>query len=83
MKVPQSITNTILRRRGPRVVLLTTQEERDRAARMLGTKQALLMLAHGCVVVGDSIPFAVHAAVTLRDNIIVQLGSEQAGSRSI
>ena len=38
-----------------------------------------MMVAHGCVVVGDSIPSAVNAALTLRDNIVVQLGSEQAG----
>lgn len=60
--------------------LVTTQAEGDRLARVLGQRRALLMVAHGCVVVGDSIPSAVHAAIILRDNIIVQLGSEQAGS---
>lgn len=59
--------------------LVTTQAEGDRVARMLGLKRGLLMTAHGCVVVGDSVAAAVHAAVTLRDNIVVQLGSEQAG----
>jgi 3-hydroxy-2-methylpyridine-4,5-dicarboxylate 4-decarboxylase len=59
--------------------LVTTQAEGDRLAQMLGTKRALLMAGHGCVVVGDCIPSAVHAAITLRDNIFVQLGSEQAG----
>jgi ribulose-5-phosphate 4-epimerase/fuculose-1-phosphate aldolase len=59
--------------------LVTTQAEGDRLARVLGQKRALLMVAHGCVVVGESVPSAVHAAVTLRDNILVQLGSEQAG----
>ena len=60
--------------------LVTTQAEGDRVARFLGTKRALLMAAHGCVVVGDSVPSAVHGAITLRDNIVVQLGSEQAGN---
>jgi ribulose-5-phosphate 4-epimerase/fuculose-1-phosphate aldolase len=60
--------------------LVTTQREGDRLARVLGQRRALLMVAHGCVVVGDGIPSAVHAAIILRDNIIVQLGSEQAGS---
>ncbi len=60
--------------------LVTTQEEGTRLAHVLGTKQALLMVAHGCVVVGDSVPSAVHAAIMLRDNIVVQLGSEQAGT---
>jgi 3-hydroxy-2-methylpyridine-4,5-dicarboxylate 4-decarboxylase len=59
--------------------LVTTQAEGDRLARVLGQKRALLMVAHGCVVVGGGVPSAVHAAITLRDNIVVQLGSEQAG----
>jgi 3-hydroxy-2-methylpyridine-4,5-dicarboxylate 4-decarboxylase len=59
--------------------LVTTREEGDRVAHRLGKKRALLMAAHGCVVVGDSVPSAVHAVITLRDNIVVQLGSEQAG----
>jgi 3-hydroxy-2-methylpyridine-4,5-dicarboxylate 4-decarboxylase len=59
--------------------LVTTQAEGDRVARALGPGRALLMEAHGCVVVGDSVASAVHAAITLRDNILIQLGSEQAG----
>jgi 3-hydroxy-2-methylpyridine-4,5-dicarboxylate 4-decarboxylase len=59
--------------------LITTQTEGDRIAHVLGRKRALLMVAHGCVIVGDSVPSAVHAAIALRDNIVVQLGSEQAG----
>ena len=59
--------------------LVTTLAEGDRLARVLGQRRALLMVAHGCVVVGDSVPSAVHAAITLRDNIVVQLASEQAG----
>jgi ribulose-5-phosphate 4-epimerase/fuculose-1-phosphate aldolase len=39
----------------------------------------MLMVAHGCIVVGDSVPYAVYATVTLRDNIVVQLGAERAG----
>jgi ribulose-5-phosphate 4-epimerase/fuculose-1-phosphate aldolase len=46
---------------------------------MLGNRRALLMVAHGCVVVGASVPLAVHAAITLRDNIVIQLGSVMAG----
>ena len=60
--------------------LVTTQEAGDRLARMLGAKRALLMTAHGCVVIGDSVLSAVHAAVTFRDNIVVQLESEKAGN---
>jgi len=60
--------------------LVTTQAEGDRVACALGTGRALLMAAHGCVVVGDCVAAAVHAAITLRDNIVVQLGSEQAGN---
>jgi len=59
--------------------LVTTQTDADRVARRLGSKRALFMVAHGCVVVGDSIPSAVNAAITLRDNIVIQLASEQAG----
>jgi ribulose-5-phosphate 4-epimerase/fuculose-1-phosphate aldolase len=59
--------------------LVTTQGEADRVARRLDRKRALFMVAHGCVVVGDIIPSAINAAITLRDNIVVQLGSEQAG----
>ncbi len=59
--------------------LVTTQAEGDRVARVLGPGRALLMAAHGCVVVGDCVESAVHAAITLRDNIVVQMGSEQAG----
>jgi ribulose-5-phosphate 4-epimerase/fuculose-1-phosphate aldolase len=59
--------------------LVTTQAEGDRIAHVLGRKRALLMVAHGCIVAGDSVPSTVHAAITLRDNIVVQLGSEQAG----
>jgi ribulose-5-phosphate 4-epimerase/fuculose-1-phosphate aldolase len=59
--------------------LVTTQTEADRIARRLGPKRALFMVAHGCVVVGNSIPSSVNAVITLRDNIAVQLGSEQAG----
>jgi HCOMODA/2-hydroxy-3-carboxy-muconic semialdehyde decarboxylase len=59
--------------------LITTQAEADRLADTLGPNRALLMVAHGCVVVGNSIPSVVNATITLRDNIVVQLGSEQAG----
>jgi ribulose-5-phosphate 4-epimerase/fuculose-1-phosphate aldolase len=59
--------------------LVTTQAEAERLARRLDRKRALFMVAHGCVVVGDSIPSAVNAVITLRDNILIQLGSEQAG----
>ena len=59
--------------------LVTTKEEGDRVARLLGKKRAMLMVAHGCIVVGDSIPYAVYATLTLRDNIVVQLGAERAG----
>jgi 3-hydroxy-2-methylpyridine-4,5-dicarboxylate 4-decarboxylase len=59
--------------------LVTTKEEGDRVARLLGPRKAMLMVAHGCIVVGDSVPYAVYATVTLRDNIVVQLGAERAG----
>jgi 3-hydroxy-2-methylpyridine-4,5-dicarboxylate 4-decarboxylase len=59
--------------------LVTTKEEGDRVARLLGPRKAMLMVAHGCIVVGDSIPYAVYATLTLRDNIVVQLGAERAG----
>ena len=38
-----------------------------------------MMVAHGMTVVGDSVPSAIHASVTLRDNAAVQLGAERAG----
>jgi ribulose-5-phosphate 4-epimerase/fuculose-1-phosphate aldolase len=60
--------------------LVTTQAEGNRLARKLGARRALFMAAHGCVVVGDSVPAAVHAAITLRDNIVVQLSSGHAGN---
>ena len=58
--------------------LVTTKEEGDRVARILGPRKAMLMVAHGCIVVGDSLPYAVYATIVLRDNIVVQLGAEQA-----
>ncbi len=60
-------------------MLIATREEGDRIARALGTSRALLLRGHGCVVVGDSIPSMVMAAIHLRDNAQVQLWAMSLG----
>jgi 3-hydroxy-2-methylpyridine-4,5-dicarboxylate 4-decarboxylase len=60
-------------------MLVTTKEEGDRLARLLGKSMAMLMRGHGCNVVGVNIPSMIRAAISLRDNAIVQLAAMQAG----
>jgi len=40
---------------------------------------AMLMWAHGCNVVGTSIPGAIRAVIALRDNAVIQLAAQQYG----
>lgn len=60
-------------------MLVTTKEEGDRLARLLGKSRGMLMRGHGCNVVGDSIPSMVQAVITLRDNVVIQLAALQLG----
>ena len=60
-------------------MLVTTQEEGDRIAQLLGPCRAMLMRGHGCNVVGASIPAMVHAVIVLRDSTVVLLNAMQVG----
>jgi ribulose-5-phosphate 4-epimerase/fuculose-1-phosphate aldolase len=60
-------------------MLISTPEEGERLARVMGKSKALLMRGHGCVVVGESIPAMVMAAIHLRDNATIQLWALQLG----
>jgi hypothetical protein len=40
----------------------------------------MLMRGHGCNVVGENIPWAVQAAIALRDNVAMQMVAQQLGS---
>ena len=60
-------------------MLVTTREEGERVARLLGKSRGMLMRGHGYNVVGDSIPSMVQAAVVLRDNTVIQLAAAQLG----
>ncbi len=59
----------------PSGMLVQTKEDGDRVATRLGKSMAMLMWAHGCNVVGTSVPGAIRAAVALRDNAIIQLAA--------
>jgi 3-hydroxy-2-methylpyridine-4,5-dicarboxylate 4-decarboxylase len=54
-------------------MLISSQEEGERVARVLGNARALLLRGHGCVVVGASVPTLVMASIWLRDNAAIQL----------
>ena len=60
-------------------MLVTTKEEGERVAHLLGKSRGMLMRGHGYNVVGDSIPSMVQAAVILRDNTVIQLAAAQLG----
>ena len=60
-------------------MLVQTREDGDRVAAALGKSMAMLMWAHGCNVVGTSIPGAIRAAIALRDNAVIQLAAGQHG----
>lgn len=60
-------------------MLICTAEEGERLARVMGKSKALLMRGHGCVVVGESVPAMVMAAIHLRDNATIQLWALQLG----
>jgi hypothetical protein len=38
------------------------------------------MRGHGCNIVGESIPHTVRAAISFRDNVVIQLGAQQFGN---
>jgi 3-hydroxy-2-methylpyridine-4,5-dicarboxylate 4-decarboxylase len=60
-------------------MLVQTKEEGDRVARKLGKSMAVLMRGHGYNVVGKNVPQAVQAAISLRDNVVIQLAAMQYG----
>ena len=60
-------------------MLIQTKEDGDRVATKLGRSMAMLMWAHGCNVVGTSIPGAIRAVIALRDNAVIQLAAGQYG----
>ena len=63
----------------PSGMLIQTKEDGDRVATKLGRSMAMLMWAHGCNVVGTSIPGAIRAVIALRDNAVIQLAAQQYG----
>jgi ribulose-5-phosphate 4-epimerase/fuculose-1-phosphate aldolase len=60
-------------------MLISSKEEGERVARVLGSARALLMRGHGCVVVGASIASLMMASIYLRDNAAVQLQAMALG----
>jgi len=60
-------------------MLVTTKEEGDRLARKLGKSTAVLMRGHGFTAVGTDIPDLIMAAISLRNNALVQLAAVQLG----
>jgi ribulose-5-phosphate 4-epimerase/fuculose-1-phosphate aldolase len=59
---------------------MITNVERGRAlARKSRNASVVLLRGHGCVVLGESIPVAVHAAVYLERNARVQLEAQNLG----
>jgi len=53
-------------------MLISSPEEGDRVARVMGKARALLLRDHGCNVVGESVPRMVMASIYLRDNAAIQ-----------
>lgn len=54
-------------------MLISSAEEGERLARVLGDKsQAVLLRGHGCCVVGKTVPQLVMASIYLRDNAELQ-----------
>lgn len=60
-------------------MLVITKGEGERVASTLGKARGMLMRGHGCNVVGQSIPHAVQAVITLRDNVVMQLAAQPFG----
>jgi 3-hydroxy-2-methylpyridine-4,5-dicarboxylate 4-decarboxylase len=60
-------------------MLVTTKEEGDRVARVLGNRTVMLMRGHGFNAVGASVPELVISAVALRDNVLLQMMALQLG----
>ena len=58
---------------------ISSPEEGERVARVLGEKRALLLRGHGCVVVGESVPRMVMGSIYLRDNATLQYKAMQLG----
>ncbi len=61
-------------------MLVTTKEEGERLAKRLGQGKAMLMRGHGFNVVAPTIPGLVQRAITLRDNVLLQLAAHQLGT---
>jgi ribulose-5-phosphate 4-epimerase/fuculose-1-phosphate aldolase len=60
-------------------MLISSPEEGERLALVMGKARALLMRDHGCVVVGESVPSMVMATIFLRDNAAIQFEALQLG----
>jgi HCOMODA/2-hydroxy-3-carboxy-muconic semialdehyde decarboxylase len=61
-------------------MLVTTKEQGDRLARVLGKSRAVLMRGHGCTVVGPDLPYVLNAVIEFRTNMIVELAAMQIGT---
>lgn len=60
-------------------MLIHSMHEGDRIAKTLGQAKGMLMWAHGCIVVGKSIPSACQDIIAMRDNIVMLLAARQFG----
>ena len=60
-------------------MLIASEEEGERVARVLGNARAVLLRDHGCCVVGENVAAMVMAAIYLRDNAALQLQALQLG----
>ena len=61
-------------------MLVTTKDQGDRLARVLGKSRAVLMRGHGCTVVGPDLPTMLVTVLALRNNMIVQMAAMQIGT---
>jgi 3-hydroxy-2-methylpyridine-4,5-dicarboxylate 4-decarboxylase len=60
-------------------MLIKMMHEGDRISKTLGKAKGMLMWAHGCNVVGKSVPNACQDVIAMRDNIVMLLAARQFG----
>ncbi len=60
-------------------MLIQKRHEGDSISKTLGQAKGMLMWAHGCNVVGKSVPNACQDIIAMRDNIVMLLAARQFG----
>ena len=60
-------------------LLIQTGEEGERVAAALGNAMGMMLWAHGCNVVGISVPHAIQSVIALRDNAAILLEAHRHG----